>query len=397
MLILSTEEQDFQNQVRDFIRSSLPVDIKHKVDNNLMLKKSDHVRWQKILHQQGWFAAGWPREYGGADWTVTRQYIFDQENALAGAPFISPYGVNMVGPVIYTFGTGEQKDKHLPGILSSDVWWCQGYSEPNAGSDLASLKTPARREGDEYVVSGTKMWTTQAHYADMMHILVRTDSSGRKQQGITFLCLDMKSPGVTIAPIVTLDGLHHTNQIFLDDVRVPVDARIGEEGDGWKIALFLLDHERGAIADTGAKSRAMAAIAKRLLELAELGMNPVRLQQLKLRTAAIEVEVVALIALEQRYLTQWQTRDAHASEAGALKVRAVEIQQKISVLISDLNGPYKLAYDVQRVDQGDTIDNPSPAQNASGGGHLYLYGRCGSIYGGTNEVQRNIIAKSRLR
>lgn len=397
MLKLSTEEQAFRKEVRDFMRSNLPSDIKHKVDNHLMLKKDDHVRWQKILHEKGWFAANWPSEHGGKDWTLTQQYLFEQENALAGAPFISPYGVNMVGPVIYNFGSQAQKEQYLPDIVSSDTWWCQGYSEPNAGSDLASLKTPARREGDEYVINGTKMWTTQAHYADMMHMLVRTDNSGRKQEGITFLCIDMNTPGITVSPIVTIDGLHHTNQTFFDEVRVPVTSRIGEEGDGWKIARFLLEHERGAIADTGAKSRAVESITRTIEDMAKAGFNPQRLQQFKLRAAEVEVETLSVLALEQRYMTEWRHRKSKPMEAAALKTRAVELQQKISVLIADMNGCYKLAYDVKRIDGGDVIDEPTPEQQASGGGHLYLYGRCASIYGGSNQVQRNIIAGSRLR
>ncbi|MFA5679069.1 MAG: acyl-CoA dehydrogenase family protein [Pseudomonas sp.] len=397
MLKLSQQEQDFRDEVRAFIAAHLPADIKYKVDNNLLLKKSDHVRWQKILHEKGWFAASWPEEYGGKNWSAVQQYLFDQENALAGAPFISPFGVNMVGPVVYTFGNQAQKDAYLPGILSSDTWWCQGYSEPNAGSDLASLKTPARRDGDEYVINGTKMWTTQAQYADMMHMLVRTSSAGRKQEGISFLCVDMKSPGISISPIVTIDGLHHTNQTFFDNVRVPVANLIGAEGDGWKIARFLLEHERGAIADTAAKSRALAAIRARLRLLEADGMNKDRLLQFKLRTAELDAQTLALIAMEQRYLTEWQKRSAHPAEAAALKVRGTELQQTISVLVADLHGPYKMAYDAAYIDRGEMPENRSPAQEASGGGHLYLYGRCASIYGGTNQVQRNIIAGSRLR
>jgi len=397
MLKLSQQEQDFRDEVRDFIAAYLPADIKYKVDNNLLLKKSDHVRWQKILHEKGWFAASWPEEYGGKNWSAVQQYLFDQENALAGAPFISPFGVNMVGPVIYTFGNQAQKDSYLPGILSSDTWWCQGYSEPNAGSDLASLKTPARREGDEYVINGTKMWTTQAQYADMMHMLVRTSSAGRKQEGISFLCIDMKSPGISISPIVTIDGLHHTNQTFFDNVRVPAANLIGAEGDGWKIARFLLEHERGAIADTAAKSRALAAIRTRLRLLEADGMHKDRLLQFKLRAAELDAQTLALIAMEQRYLTEWQERNAHPAEAAALKVRGTELQQTISVLVADLYGPYKMAYDAAYIDRGEMPEHRSPAQEASGGGHLYLYGRCASIYGGTNQVQRNIIAGSRLR
>jgi alkylation response protein AidB-like acyl-CoA dehydrogenase len=394
MMKLSAPERDFQQQVREFVRDQLPADIKYKVDNCLLLKKSDHVRWQKILHEQkGWYAGGWPEEFGGRGWSIVQQYLFDQENALGGAPFIIPYGVNMVGPVIYTFGTREQKENYLPDILSNETWWCQGYSEPNAGSDLASLKCSARRDGDDYVINGTKMWTTQAQYADMMHILVRTDSSGRKQQGITFLVLDMKTPGISVSPIITIDGLHHTNQVFFDEVRVPILNRIGDEGDGWKIARFLLEHERTAIADSGAKSRAVAAIKQRLRSPGPGAVQATRSTVFKLRLAAIESELAAVIAMEQRLVAASQTGELRGYEPSALKVRATELQQSISVLIADLNGPYKAAYDVEYVDKGLEVEGGGPAHLASSGSYLYLYGRCCSIYGGTNEIQRNIIAK----
>lgn len=393
---LTDEEKAFQQEVRDFIDKNLPEDIKHKVVNNLLLKKDDHVRWQKILHKKGWFAANWPEEYGGKGWSVIKQYLFDQENALGGAPFIIPYGVGMVGPVLYTFGTEEQKKKYLPGILSNDTWWCQGYSEPNAGSDLAALKCSAKRVGDEYVINGTKMWTTQAQYADMMHILVRTDDTGKKQEGITFLMLDMNTPGITISPIVTIDGLYHTNQTFFDDVRVPVENRIGDEGDGWKIAKFLLAHERINIADTGAKTRALTDIKNRIGELESEWTNPQQMFLYKIRLAELEAELSALLVMEQRLISNLQNDKEEGHEASVLKVRATELQQSISVLITDLNGPYKAAYDTVRIDQGTIVDFPTPAQQASSGAYLYLYGRCASIYGGSNQIQRNIIAKLAL-
>jgi alkylation response protein AidB-like acyl-CoA dehydrogenase len=396
MMNLNAEDRQFQQEIRSFMTESLPEDIRYKVVNNLFLKKDDHVRWQKILYEGGYFAGNWPTEFGGQGWSVIRQYIFEQENALAGAPFIIPYGVSMVGPVIYTFGSKAQQEEHLAGILSSDVWWCQGYSEPNAGSDLASLKCSAKREGDHYVINGTKMWTTQAHYADKMHILVRTDDSGRKQEGITFLTLDMNTPGISISPIVTIDGLHHTNQTFFDDVRVPVSNRIGEEGDGWKIANFLLSHERTAIADTGSKSRGIGAIKARLARLEKAFPNSPENTIYRFRLLQLEAELTAIVAIEQRLLTNLQAGRRVSFEASVLKIRATELQQAISVLISDMNGPYRAVYDVERIDSGQQIDHPTTADEASGAGHLYLYGRCSSIYGGSNEIQRNIIARSVL-
>ena len=396
MLKLTPEEQAFQQEVRDFIRANLPEDIKYKVDNNLLKKKSDFVRWEKILYEGGYYAGSWPKEYGGRGWTVMQQYLFDQENALASAPFISYYGVNMVGPVIYTFGNKEQKDKWLPPTLRNDIWWCQGYSEPNSGSDLASLKCSAKRDGDYYIVNGTKMWTTEAHYADMCHILVRTDNSGRKQEGITFLLLDMKDPGVTISPIVTIDGLHHTNQTFYDNVKVPVANRVGEEGDGWKIARFLLENERTAIADTGAKVRAVEKMKGMVKALDVEFPGACENTLFKTRLADIEAQLVGVLALEQRLVQSWSRGESSAHEPSALKVRATELQQEISVLISDLNGVYKGAYDVERVDAGEMLEEVTPAQEASSANYLYLYGRCASVYGGSNQIQRNIIARTVL-
>lgn len=396
MMKLTTEERIFQQQVREFVRANLPEDIKYKVDNNLLKKKNDFVRWEKILYENGYYAGSWPKEYGGQGWTVMQQYLFDQETALAGAPFISPYGVNMVGPVIYTFGNEDQKQKWLPPTLRNDIWWCQGYSEPNAGSDLASLTCSARRDGDYYIVNGTKMWTTEAHYADMMHILVRTDDSGKKHEGITFLLLDMTAPGITISPIVTIDGLYHTNQTFFDNVKVPIVNRIGEEGSGWDIAKFLLEHERTAIADTGAKTRAVAKLATIIAELDAQYPESLENTLFKYRLADIESQLASVMALEQRLVRAWSEGIASAHEPSVLKVRATELQQEISILMSDLNGVYKGAYDVDYVDAGKAPDEVTPVHRASSANYLYLYGRCASVYGGTNQIQRNIIARTIL-
>lgn len=396
MMKLSKEEESFRQQIREFVRANLPEDIKYKVDNNLLKKKSDFVRWEKILYQNNLYAGTWPKEFGGQGWSVTQQYLFEQENALAGAPFISPYGVNMVGPVIYTFGTKEQQQKWLPPTLANDIWWCQGYSEPNSGSDLASLKCSAKREGDHYIINGTKMWTTEAHYADMMHILVRTDDSGKKHEGISFLLLDMNDPGVSISPIVTIDGLHHTNQTFFDNVKVPVENRVGMEGDGWKIAKFLLAHERTAIADTGAKVRGLEKMKSMLVKLDEQFPGQPENLVFKMRLADIEVQLVSVIALEQRLVQAWQRGESSAHEPSALKVSATELQQEISILMSDMHGVYKAAYDVERVDKGEMLTEVTSAQQASSANYLYLYGRCSSMYGGSNEVQRNIIARTVL-
>ncbi|MEQ9268695.1 acyl-CoA dehydrogenase family protein [Marinobacter salarius] len=397
MLKLTPEEESFRDEVRDFIRANLPANIKYKVDNNLLKKKDDFVRWEKILYANGYYAGSWPVEYGGQGWTVMQQYLFEQENALAGAPFISPYGVNMVGPVIYTFGNTEQKLKWLPPTLRNDIWWCQGYSEPNSGSDLASLKCSARREGDYYIVNGTKMWTTEAHYADMMHILVRTDDTGKKHEGISFLLLDMSDPGVTISPIITIDGLYHTNQTFFDNVKVPVANRIGEEGDGWKMAKFLLENERTAIADTGAKARAVDKMIGMVTRLGEADPGADENILFRVRLADIESQLASVLALERRLVQAWSRGESSAHEPSVLKVRATELQQDMSILMSDLNGVYKGVYNIQRVDSGEILEEGTAVDEASSANYLYLYGRCASVYGGTNEIQRNIIARTFLR
>ena len=382
-------------EVRNFVREHLPQGLARKVDIALELDKQDYTGWEKILHAHGWFGVAWPPEHGGAGWGLERQLTFIQEAALNSAPMVMPYGVNMVGPVIFTFGTPAQQEKYLPNILSSRTWWCQGYSEPNSGSDLASLKTFAVREGDQYVVNGTKMWTTQAHWADMMHCLVRTSKSGRQQEGITFLLIDMKTPGITVRPIITNDGQHHTNQTFFDNVCVPVENRVGEEGDGWKIAKFLLANERIAIADTGPKLKLMQDI-KRIFKQYTATLPAAVQCSLSLRIADLEIQLAVLCMVERRYIAAWAngaSRDG--PEASLLKIRGTEILQHIAELALDLEGPLGMAHDP--ADLHLPVETAfSPAQQASMMAHHYLYSRAWSIFGGTNEIQRNIIARFAL-
>lgn len=384
------QETPFRAEVREFVRAHLPEDIARKGALGLEIHKEDYVRWQKILHEKGWFGAGWPVEHGGAGWNIEQQLIFLQESSLNNAPMIIPYGVNMIGPVLQEFGTEEQRAKYLPGILSSDTWWCQGYSEPNSGSDLASLKTSAVRDGDHYIVNGTKMWTTEAHWADMMHCLVRTDREVKPQRGISMLLIDMTSPGIEVQPIVTIDGQHHTNQLFLDNVRVPVENLVGEEGQGWTIAKFLLSHERVAIADTGPKLRLLQNIKAML---AEVQPSPSR-ARLADKLAGAEIELLTLCALEQSYVSRWaEGASREGPEASVLKIRSTEILQRLSEIALEIEGPLGGAHD-----PSDLHLKPhgqfTPAQRASFMAHQYLYGRCWTIFGGTNEIQRNLIARS---
>ncbi|MGB0220076.1 MAG: acyl-CoA dehydrogenase family protein [Sinimarinibacterium flocculans] len=382
------EERDWRRQVRDFTQAHLPERIARKTALGLKTEKNDYVGWQKVLYEHGWFAGAWPLEHGGQGWSLVKQLIFAQESSVCGAPWISPYGVKMVGPVIYTYGNDAQKGQHLPGILSSDIWWCQGYSEPGAGSDLASLKTFAELDGDHYVVNGAKMWTTEAHWADWMHCLVRTDRGSKPQAGITFLLIDMKTPGIEIRPIVTIDGEHHTNALFLDNVRVPVANRVGEEGQGWGIAKFLLGNERTSIADTGQKLHLMHRVQ------AMAGQTDIG-ELLAARLADVSIQLLALCALERRYVAAWQAGAKAGADASILKVRGTEVLQAITEVALDIEGPMAAAHDpadLHRVPDGES----SPAQQASTIAYEYLYGRCWSVFGGTNEIQRNLIARQVL-
>jgi alkylation response protein AidB-like acyl-CoA dehydrogenase len=392
----SPELRSWREDVRQFVRKHLPAELAQKVERGLKLQKHDYVRWQKILFAHDRFAGAWPKEHGGQGWDLQKQLIFSQESAQENAPMVIPYGVSMVGPVIYTFGSESQRREHLPAILSSDVWWCQGYSEPGSGSDLASLKTAAVRHGDWYIVNGTKMWTTEAHWADKMHCLVRTNRESKPQQGISFMLIDMTTPGITVTPIVTIDGIHHTNQVFLDNVRVPVSNLVGAEGQGWTIAKFLLGNERTSIADTGPKMR----LLRQLQHLNTACQADPRISSphkalLGAKLADIEIQLLTLCALERRYVAAWAEGKKPGAEASLLKVRGTEILQALTELALELEGPMAVAHDPADLHEGPN-PHSSAARHASAIAHEYLYARCWSIFGGTNEIQRNIIARQIL-
>jgi len=388
--------REWRQFVRTFTRSHLPESIAIKGKVGLKIDKKDYVDWQKVLHEHALFGCAWPKEFGGADWDLVKQLLFVQESSICYAPMISPYGVNMVGPVIYTFGTEAQKRQHLPGILASDVWWCQGYSEPGAGSDLASLKTFAERDGDHYVVNGAKLWTTEAHWADWMHCLVRTDRSAKPQWGISFLLIDMKTPGISVKPIVTIDGLHHTNALFFDNVRIPMSNRVGEEGSGWSIAKFLLSKERVSIADTGPKLRVLNRLRQRWQTIVKQGSIPGPMSSvLNIKLADLTIQLLTLCTMERQCVEAWSAGAPFGAEASMLKVRGTEILQGLCELALELEGPMAAAYDPADTHRA-AHETLSPAQHASLLGYEYLYSRCWSIFGGTNEIQRNIIAKQIL-
>ena len=392
-LTFSKEDLDFQAEVRDFLTSEYPLAIKEKQDKRLPLEKEDIISWQKILASKGWFAINWPKEYGGAGLTPTQIYILQTELAGANTPILIPFGVNMCGPVIYTFGTEEQKKKFLPGILNSDTWWCQGYSEPGSGSDLASLQTKAELKGDNYLVNGTKTWTTLAQHADWVFCLVRTETTDIKQEGISFLLIDMKSKGIEVKPIITIDGAHEVNMIYFDDVEVPANNLIGEEGEGWNIAKFLLMHERTGIAGIAALKREL----KRLKEISsDLIVGEASLlddTNFRNKLEAAEIELTATEFTELRTLSQISSGGAPGPESSILKIKGTELQQSISELFIEMLGYYAHPF----LTEAELGSNASigPAYAGSAMPH-YLNFRKVSIYGGSNEIQRNVISKAIL-
>ncbi len=392
-LTFSKEDLDFQAEVRNFLISEYPLGIKEKQDKRLPLEKEDIISWQKILASRGWFAINWPKEHGGAGLTPTQIYILQNELAGANTPILIPFGVNMCGPVVYTFGTEEQKKKYLPGILNSDTWWCQGYSEPGSGSDLASLQTKAERKGDNYLVNGTKTWTTLAQHADWIFCLVRTETTDIKQEGISFLLIDMKSIGVEVRPIITIDGAHEVNMVYFDDVEVPTANLIGEEGQGWNIAKFLLMHERTGIAGIAALKREL----KRLKEISsDLIVGEASLlddTNFKNKIEAAEIELTATEFTELRTLSQISSGGAPGPESSILKIKGTELQQSISELFIEMLGYYAHPF----LTEAELGSNASIGPDYAGPAMPhYLNFRKVSIYGGSNEIQRNVISKAIL-
>ena len=392
-LNFSEEDISFQSEVRDFLSNDYPDDIKDKQDKRIPLNKGEIIRWQKLLASKGWFAINWPKEYGGTDWSPTKKYILQNELASANAPVLIPFGVNMCGPVIYTFGTEEQKEEHLDKILNSDVWWCQGYSEPGSGSDLASLQTKAEKVDDKYVVNGTKTWTTMAQHADWIFCLVRTETTEIKQEGISFLLIDMKTPGIEVKPIITIDGSHEVNMVYFDNVEVPTSNLIGEEGQGWNIAKFLLMHERSGIAGIAALKRELSRL-KEISATIENG-NGVLLDDpdFRKKLESTEIELTATEFTELRTLSAMSSGGSPGAESSILKIKGTELQQTISELFIEMLGYY--AHPFFEEDKIGTNETVGPDYAAPAMPH-YLNYRKVSIYGGSNEIQRNVISKAIL-
>ena len=391
-LTFSPEEEAFRQEVRAFIaeaKTKLPKGL--GAAESADRSKEDYLAWHKLLYKKGWVAPLWPKQYGGTGWNVTQRYIFNEETANAEMPTTLPFGLNMVAPVIFTYGNEEQKKKYLPRILSGEDWWCQGYSEPGSGSDLASLRTRAVREGDHYIVNGQKTWTTLAQFADMIFCLVRTDPNVKQQEGITFLLIDMKTPGITVKPIIVLDGAHEVNEVFFDNVKVPVENRVGEENKGWTYAKFLLVNERSGIAGVARSKKAV----ERLKEIAGAemldGTPLIDDEDFARKIADLEIDLAALEFTELRTLAQEAKGQMAGPESSILKIRGTEIQQRITELTVEAIGYF--AYPNERA-LGHN-DNVGPDYALGQAGH-YFNMRKTSIYGGSNEIQRNIIAKAVL-
>jgi pimeloyl-CoA dehydrogenase large subunit len=396
-LRFTIEETAFRDEVRAFMRDNVPEATRKKLVEGRRLAKEDMVGWQRILNKKGWAVPHWPKEWGGTGWSPVQLYIFRDELQQTPAPEPLAFGVSMVGPVIIAFGNDAQKKKYLPRIANLDDWWCQGFSEPGSGSDLASLKTTAKRDGDHYVVNGQKTWTTLAQYADWIFCLVRTDPAAKKQEGISFLLINMKTPGITVRPIQTIDGGHEVNEVFFDDVRVPAENLVGQENKGWDYAKFLLGNERTGIARIGI-SKARLRRLKEIAALQQIGDRPMLEDPVfRLKVAGVEVELKALEMTQLRVVAaERQGRNGKPDPASSiLKIKGSELQQTITELLLEVVGPYALP--APRQMEGDRWNEPPAGPDwAETLAPNYFNMRKVSIYGGTNEIQKNIIAKAIL-
>lgn len=395
-LEFSDKDEAFRQEIVEFLDSSWPKEqrARGQTGQRPEFNRENYIAWHKKLHERGWAAPAWPVAHGGTDWTPTQRYIFNQEMARAETFPSLAFNTSMVGPVIYAFGNDQQKKRFLPPTLACDIWWCQGYSEPGSGSDLASLKTKAVRKGDHYIINGSKTWTTFAQYADWIFCLVRTASDVKQQEGISFLLIDMKTPGITIKPIITLGGDHEVNEVFFEDVKVPVENRIGEENKGWTYAKFLLTHERSNIAGVHQSQR-------KLEKLKEVAADPAFYPEGALLAAdtdfqrkisEIEIDLMALEFTELRSLANEESGNGPGAESSILKIRGSEIQQRISHLAVEIAGHYALPYQ-RHLGHNEFAAGPDHTVDAAAG---YFNYRKTTIYGGSNEIQRNIIAKAIL-
>lgn len=378
-------------EIREFCRTTLPADILRKSSRHLMLTKAEYVRWMQALQTRGWAVGHWPREHGGLGWSALERFVFEDELGRHSCPWVIPFGVKYVGPVIYTFGSEQQKQRFLAPIIASHEWWAQGYSEPGAGSDLASLRTLAVREGDHYVVNGQKSWTTYAQWADWMFCLVRTAHTERPQNGISFLLVDLRSAGVTVRPVQTMDQCHHVNEVWLDNVRVPVANRVGEEGAGWNLAKFLLQNERFYGYGLGESVSALRRLKDLAVEIQGRGDPAAIDTDWRRRIVELELRVLTLETLSYQLLNDLHAGVETGAEPSILKIRAAEIYQDVIEATVDVLGYAGIAYDpITLHGEGQP---PLGPDDAGGIIRYHLYNRAATIYGGSTEVQHNIIAK----
>ncbi|MEM9552005.1 MAG: acyl-CoA dehydrogenase family protein [Pseudomonadota bacterium] len=389
-LSYSPEELAFRDDVRAFLDEHVTPELAAKVRGDGELSKADMENWHAVLNARGWLATNWPRDFGGAEWNAVQRHIFEEECAMANAPRIVPFGLTMLGPVLQKFGSREQQDYYLPRILNGEHWWCQGYSEPGAGSDLASLKTRAVRDGDHFVVNGQKTWTTLGQFANWIFCLVRTDLEAKQQEGISFLLIDMDTPGIEVRPIILLDGTHEVNEVWFTDVRVPVENLVGEENKGWTYAKYLLTHERTNIAGVGF-SRAGLAAVKRMARNERSGGRPlIENSHFAARLAQVEIDLMAMSTTNLRIISKAAAGEAPGVEASMLKVKGTVIRQEINDLARRAVGPYAMPFASEAVD-GD--NDPVGPDYAGPLAAQYFNNRKLSVFGGSNEIQRGIIAK----
>jgi len=375
----SSDELAFRDEVRGWLAAKLPDDLRDKVETYAELTRDDLMRWHRLLAAKGWVAPAWEQRWGGTGWTAVQRNIFEEECGAAGAPPIVLFGLHMCGPVLQRFGTEAQKQRFLPPMYKGEEFWCQGYSEPGSGSDLASLKTRAERRGDKYIVNGQKTWTTLGHFADWIFCLVRTDPAAKKQEGISFLLIDMKTPGITVRPLMLMDGMHHVNEIFFDDVEVPAENLVHEENKGWTVAKYLLGHERMSAGRTGVLKRELAKLKDFAARQPGSGGQTILADtHFREKLTRVEVEIMALELTNLRFLDAMRrTGQPPGADVSMLKIKGTEIQQTLTELMMQAADPADLHW------QGVLA-------------HRYCNMRKVTIYGGSNEVQRNIIAKATL-
>lgn len=395
-LAFGAEDEAFRQEVRAFLAEKLPPEFAEYVRLGKPFSRSDLLRWHAILNERGWLAPDWPKAYGGQEWSVTQRFIWDYESGLANAPPVIAFGLKMLAPVLIKYGSEAQRRHWLPRMLNGDDWWCQGYSEPGAGSDLAAVKTTAVREGDEYVINGQKTWTSYGQHANMIFCLVRTESGGKKQDGISFVLVDMNQPGVEVRPIITIDGEHEVNEVFFTNARAPVANLVGEENKGWTYAKYLLTYERTTMAMVGSSSGALEFL-REIARTETKGKRPLAEDPyFAARMAKLEIELENLKTTTLRVVAASAAGGAPGPESSMLKVKGTEIRQEILSLARRALGLYALPYQAAALEPGSNVEGVGPGYGV-GVTASYLNARKLTIYGGSNEVQRNIITKAILK